>query len=138
MHIVYVWVCIIIILSSYKVHAVLGCSSGLLILRDCGAIVATTCNTTVDRPRQQRRRESTLQYNRSSRLAYSQTLLPEDSDFRPCIVFPLQCSLCFLHTLSLHDRTNGSMAICSHACWELLLSPHVTQTADFGHLASFS
>ena len=23
-------------------------------------------------------------------------------------------------------------------CWELLLTPHVTQTADFGHLASFS
>ena len=47
MHIVYVQVCIIIVLSSYKVRAVLGCSSGLLILRDCGAIIATTCNTTV-------------------------------------------------------------------------------------------
>ena len=23
-------------------------------------------------------------------------------------------------------------------CWELLLTPHVTQTADFGHLARFS
>ena len=23
-------------------------------------------------------------------------------------------------------------------CWELLLTPHVTQTADFSHLASFS
>ena len=23
-------------------------------------------------------------------------------------------------------------------CWELLLIPHVTQTADFGHLARFS
>ena len=43
-HIVHVQVCIIIVLSSYKVHAVLGCSSGLLILRDCGAIVLASHN----------------------------------------------------------------------------------------------
>ena len=58
--IVHVQVCINIALSSYKVQAVLGCSSGLLILRDSGAIVLASHNMQHDRSSHAVREASTV------------------------------------------------------------------------------
>ena len=75
-----------------------------------------------------------LQHSISSRLAYYLTQLPEDGDFRPCMhgVFPLQCSLCFLHIITVPTGLMVPWPFALMYCWELLLTPRVTQTADFG------